>query len=170
MLFQIPSTFHVKPVVFVLCLWPGVNSEGGTGSGDKETAPVYQPDAAAQCLGRDAAVKYVAPLAFSLTLPSGSSPTTLCYRQPAHLEARSHWAHSHPRTCAWRLTLICGKSQQQQTMSVLFIRGLDVPNSCTDFLQPRCSWCLTVCAVSVFFFLLLLLLLLLVYTFIIKKY
>lgn len=70
---------------------------------------------------------------------SGSFPTTLYYKSTStfgspHTQTHSQGVYSHPCTCAHRITLICRKTQQQQTMSVLFISGLDVPNCFKDFL------------------------------------
>lgn len=96
---------------------------------------------------RDPAVKYVAPLAASQT------HCVTSYIQRTHTQTHSRGVCSHPCTCAHRITLICRKTQQQQTMSVLFISGLDVPNCFKDFLWLAAvgvSKC--VYAVSFFFF------------------
>ena len=85
-------------------------------------------------------MKYVAPLASSFTAFLAALPNNVMLQAASTFgSSRTHKHtprafYSHPCTCAQRITLICRKTQQQQTMSVLFISGLDVPNCFKDFL------------------------------------
>lgn len=89
-------------------------------------------------------MEHAAPPAPSFTAP-------LAARQQRHATSRLHiWKH----TRAQRIMLICGKTQQQQTMGVLFRGGLDVPDCFKDFLRlAAVGVSKSVYAVSFFFFL-----------------
>lgn len=114
------------------------DSQRAAGSGDKKTARLFQSDATTWCVGRDPAVKYVAPLASSFTVPLAAFQqhyVTSCIHIWKHTRTHKHTpeAFSPTHACALWITLISRKTQQQ-TMSVLFISGLDVPNCFKDFL------------------------------------
>lgn len=117
----------------------GADSQRAAGSGNKKTALLFQSDATTWCVGRDPAVKYVAPLASSFSVPLAAfhqhyvtSYIHIWKHMCTHKHTPQAFAPTH--ACAHRITLICRKTQQQQTMSVLFISGLNVPNCFKDFL------------------------------------
>lgn len=121
------SVFIYSSYNFFLSPSSAADSEGAAGSGDKKTTGIFQSDAETWCVGRDRLVKYVAPLASTLTVFLAAS------QQQYVTSNIDIWKHMHTQT----LRRTCSHPRHMCTPDYINLQE----NSTTTNNEPFvCKW------------------------------